>query len=243
MVLDMVKSWAQAQFKEVVGEKLADKILGGKKKDPAKEKTAEAAATVKLATAESARALAIGEVTAALWLQYAAQVAVNTVTSGLSLGGGMNTGAPSHIGAGGTTAFGMAAGGTIEEEIIGWGQKSGKKYSLGEAGKEFVVPEKKMGEILAKYGDITRADKIKIEEQMSGRKFEDPMANQNNTRIDNAKLASLAPQTINQTSIKNAPDTISISVPVTVEGNAQLAGKMRSGVEQLIKDIMREEMR
>ena len=99
-----------------------------------------------------------------------------------------------------------------------------------------------MGEILAKYGDITRADKIKIEEQMSGRKFEDPMANQNNTKIDNAKLASLAP-TINQTSIKNAPDSISINIPLTIKGNEKLGTSLRNDIEKLVQEKLKEEFR
>ena len=67
---------------------------------------------------------------------------------GGGVGGGMNTGAPAHVGAGGTTAFGMADGGSISEHIIGRGLKSGRTYEFGERSKygefEDVVPRNKM---------------------------------------------------------------------------------------------------
>lgn len=63
-------------------------------------------------------------------------------------GGGMNTGAPAHIGAGQTTAFGMAEGGTIKEHIVGKGLSSGQIYQFGEKSKygeyEDVVPRSKI---------------------------------------------------------------------------------------------------
>lgn len=63
------------------------------------------------------------------------------------LSGGMNTGPPIHLGAGGTTAFGMADGGTISEHIVGKGLKSGQIYEFGENSKygeyEDVVPRSK----------------------------------------------------------------------------------------------------
>jgi hypothetical protein len=61
-------------------------------------------------------------------------------------GGGMNTGEPTHIGKGGTTAFGMAGGGYIGEHVVGVGLKTGASYEFGEGGKgEYVVPQEGLG--------------------------------------------------------------------------------------------------
>ena len=54
----------------------------------------------------------------------------------------------------GTTAYnpeggGMAEGGVINEPMVAW-SRSGKRISLGEKGREFVIPEKKLG-----FGGLT----------------------------------------------------------------------------------------
>jgi hypothetical protein len=49
-----------------------------------------------------------------------------------------------HIGAGGTTAFGMASGGVIAEPVFGIGM-SGRSYMFGEGGEpEVVIPRSKI---------------------------------------------------------------------------------------------------
>lgn len=51
--------------------------------------------------------------------------------------------APAHIGAGGTTAFGMASGGYLGEGVLGVGKSSGKSYEFHP--NEYVMPPDKLG--------------------------------------------------------------------------------------------------
>ena len=83
---------------DIVGQMIKEWLFGA-------TKTAAALAT------EGAQ---VGVLTQMYWALAAAKAAAGT------LGGGMNTGAPTHLGAGGTTAFGMASGGdyTAGEEVI-----------------------------------------------------------------------------------------------------------------------------
>lgn len=71
--------------------------------------------------------------------------AVSAILGGLAGGFGGGSG-PAHIGAGGTTAFGMANGGWINEPVMGVGVNSGMSYAFGEGGEsELVTPKSKLG--------------------------------------------------------------------------------------------------
>jgi len=80
--------------------------------------------TAKTTAALATEGAQVGVLTQLYWLLAAAKAAAG-------MGGGMNTGAPTHVGAGGTTAFGMAGGGDVEKDKI---------YLIGEKGPEIFVP-------------------------------------------------------------------------------------------------------
>ena len=71
----------------------------------------------------------------------AIKTALNAATGGWG-GSIMNIGAPTHLGAGGTTAFGMADGGYIGERVVGVGATSGSSYEFHP--NEYVIPQNKM---------------------------------------------------------------------------------------------------
>jgi len=217
MLYEMVKDWLKqtAVFKKISG-------MFGDKEDRAKKIMAETAATTKQNVVLGTQIGIVNTLTSSYWALAMAMAACN-MGSGSKMIGGVDTGG---IYGWGGLEQGFQHGGKIEELILGIGQRTGKRYSFGEHGvKEYVIPEKK-ADIMFQHG--TKNDLI------LGRRHE-------NTPQDIRKLSQLSPSI--QVNAPQQSNQIEISVPVSVEGNNKLAGKIRSEVEALIKDIMQEEMR
>ena len=220
IVWDMIKSWTTSKLTEIIGKKLMDKIGG---KDKTKEIAAQTAAITAQTAVLGVQSGVVAALTAEYWL-----LAMAMAACGMG-GGGLGNNLEGGTGLGNLTSAQNAGsafqhGGTIDELILGVGQKTGKRYSFGEHGtEEYVIPKDKMSDIKFQHG--TRDDLI------LGAKYE-------NTPKDMAKLSQIPP-TINNTQ----SNTIEINIPVSVEGNNRLAGRIRTDVEDLVKEIMQEELR
>jgi len=218
MLYAMIKDWAKAKFGDWF-----KKLIGFDREKAAQDTLKQTTAIAAQNTVLGTQVGIVGTLTASYWALSMAMAACG-MGGGSSMVRGVDTGG---VHGWGGLEQGFQHGGKIDELIYGVGQRTGKTYSFGEHGtKEYVIPEKKFADISFQYG-------TKLEERLSGRKSE-------NTSTDIAKLSQLAPN-INNT--LQQTNTIEINVPVSVEGNNKLAGKIRSEVESLIKDIMREEMR
>jgi hypothetical protein len=122
----------------------------------------------------------------------------------------------SGSGGGGGAVDTRQHGGWITEPIIGTGLRTGKTYTLGEVEPEYVIPQSKMGRGGKSYNVGERQPEyVPPQAQMGG--------------TQGAGGSSLT-----------------INVPVNMSGEGDSTGlelKLRTGIEETVRDIVREEMR